>query len=145
MNRRYTSSQKMNPSGCSWRQRSPKMTDIKNSKVTYGGFRRDQRYAYATVETLIVWTESTESNGTDMALSFQEAEGCAAIWLAWLADDPIILVGCCEFQADGLSHREFVSKAQQHLLTLGGPGKSLKLLLSVAQPFYRVLIYRMFI
>lgn len=28
-------------------------------------------------ETLIVWTES---NGTDMALSFQEAEGCAAIW-----------------------------------------------------------------
>ncbi|KAF4215493.1 hypothetical protein CNMCM8980_007061 [Aspergillus fumigatiaffinis] len=28
-------------------------------------------------ETLIVWTEP---NGTDMALSFQEAEGCAAIW-----------------------------------------------------------------
>ncbi|KAK9859560.1 hypothetical protein MYU51_013655 [Penicillium brevicompactum] len=28
-------------------------------------------------ETLIVWTES---NGTDMALSFQEAEGCAVIW-----------------------------------------------------------------
>ncbi|KAI9752655.1 MAG: hypothetical protein M4579_005549 [Chaenotheca gracillima] len=28
-------------------------------------------------DTLIVWTES---NGTDMALSFQEAEGCAAIW-----------------------------------------------------------------
>lgn len=27
-------------------------------------------------ETLIVWTEP---NGTDMALSFQEAEGCAAI------------------------------------------------------------------
>lgn len=30
-----------------------------------------------TTETLIVWTEP---NGTDMALSFQEAEGCAAIW-----------------------------------------------------------------
>ena len=30
------------------------------------------------IDTLIVWTES---NGTDMALSFQEAEGCAAIWL----------------------------------------------------------------
>ncbi|RHZ74226.1 hypothetical protein CDV55_105636 [Aspergillus turcosus] len=29
------------------------------------------------VTTLIVWTEP---NGTDMALSFQEAEGCAAIW-----------------------------------------------------------------
>ncbi|KAH8702408.1 putative DUF625 domain protein [Talaromyces proteolyticus] len=28
-------------------------------------------------ETLIVWTET---NGTDMALSFQEADGCAAIW-----------------------------------------------------------------
>ena len=28
-------------------------------------------------ETLIVWTEQ---NGTDMALSFQEAEGCASIW-----------------------------------------------------------------
>lgn len=28
-------------------------------------------------ETLIVWTEP---NGVDMALSFQEAEGCAAIW-----------------------------------------------------------------
>lgn len=28
-------------------------------------------------ETLIVWTES---NGVDMALSFQEADGCAAIW-----------------------------------------------------------------
>jgi protein phosphatase-4 regulatory subunit 3 len=28
-------------------------------------------------ETLIVWTEA---NGTDMALSFQEPEGCAGIW-----------------------------------------------------------------
>lgn len=28
-------------------------------------------------ETLIVWTEG---NGVDMALSFQESEGCAAIW-----------------------------------------------------------------
>lgn len=28
-------------------------------------------------DTLIVWTES---NGTDMALSFQEADGCAVIW-----------------------------------------------------------------
>lgn len=29
------------------------------------------------IETLIVWTTS---NGTDMALSFQEADGCASIW-----------------------------------------------------------------
>lgn len=28
-------------------------------------------------ETLIVWTER---NGLDMALSFQEAEGCLVIW-----------------------------------------------------------------
>lgn len=33
--------------------------------------------AYEIIETLIVWTES---NGTDMALSFQEADGCAGIW-----------------------------------------------------------------
>jgi hypothetical protein len=29
-------------------------------------------------ETLIVWTEP--STGIDMALSFQEADGCAQIW-----------------------------------------------------------------
>ena len=44
-----------------------------------------------------MWTEST---GIDMALSFQEAEGCAAIW-------------------------DFVSKVQQHLLALGGPDDAL--------------------
>ncbi|GKT80110.1 hypothetical protein ColTof4_12533 [Colletotrichum tofieldiae] len=35
------------------------------------GFQKQQ-------ETLIVWTEP--SNGIDMALSFQEADGCALIW-----------------------------------------------------------------
>lgn len=34
------------------------------------------------IDTLIVWTEP---NGTDMALSFQEAEGCLVIW--WVSDD----------------------------------------------------------
>jgi protein phosphatase-4 regulatory subunit 3 len=48
-------------------------------------------------DTLIVWTEST---GVDMALSFQEAEGCAAIW-------------------------DFVSQVQSHLLALGGPDDAL--------------------
>ncbi|KAI5777665.1 component of IIS longevity pathway SMK-1-domain-containing protein [Geopyxis carbonaria] len=43
-------------------------------------------------ETLIVWTEP---QGTDMALSFQEPEGCAAIW-------------------------EFVSHVQSHLLSISG-------------------------
>ncbi|KAI9794139.1 MAG: Platinum sensitivity protein [Piccolia ochrophora] len=45
-------------------------------------------------DTLIVWTEP---NGTDMALSFQEAEGCATIW-------------------------EFVTNVQQQLSSLAGPG-----------------------
>ncbi|KAI9719629.1 MAG: hypothetical protein M1812_003400 [Candelaria pacifica] len=48
-------------------------------------------------DTLIVWTES---NGTDMALSFQEADGCAAIW-------------------------EFVSHVQQQLIALSGPDDAL--------------------
>lgn len=48
-------------------------------------------------ETLIVWTEQS---GTDMALSFQEAEGCAAVW-------------------------EFVSQVQQTLMALAGPDDAL--------------------
>ena len=48
-------------------------------------------------ETLIVWTEQT---GTDMALSFQEAEGCAAIW-------------------------KFVSQTQQHLQAISGQDDAL--------------------
>ncbi|KAL8921804.1 MAG: hypothetical protein Q9208_005561 [Pyrenodesmia sp. 3 TL-2023] len=48
-------------------------------------------------DTLIVWTETS---GTDMALSFQEAEGCAAIW-------------------------DFVSQVQQHLMALAGPDDAL--------------------
>ena len=53
---------------------------IRSSKVTWhqasmmGGAP-----AYTSSETLIVWTES---GGTDMALSFQESEGCASIWYA---------------------------------------------------------------
>ncbi|KIV80307.1 hypothetical protein PV11_07818 [Exophiala sideris] len=47
-------------------------------------------------DTLIVWTET---NGVDMALSFQEAEGCAVIW-------------------------EFVHQVQQQLLALPDDGLS---------------------
>ncbi|MCJ1379250.1 Platinum sensitivity protein [Xylographa soralifera] len=54
------------------------------------GFQKQQ-------DTLIVWTAN---NGTDMALSFQEAEGCAAIW-------------------------EFVSQVQAHLLAISGPDDAL--------------------
>lgn len=48
-------------------------------------------------ETLIVWTEA---NGVDMALSFQEAEGCSSIW-------------------------EFVSDVQSRLAALSGPDDGL--------------------
>ncbi|EDN06368.1 conserved hypothetical protein [Histoplasma mississippiense (nom. inval.)] len=48
-------------------------------------------------QTLIVWTEP---GGTDMALSFQEAEGCAVIW-------------------------EFVSNVQRQMLAFTGPDDSL--------------------
>lgn len=49
---------------------------IKNNKV----WARDGLPADTPLiqpDTLIVWTEQ---NGTDMALSFQEPEGCASIW-----------------------------------------------------------------
>lgn len=52
------------------------MMDIKNNKVTNDALRI-QTTANALIDTLIVWTET---NGTDMALSFQEADGCAVIW-----------------------------------------------------------------
>ncbi|KAJ5040454.1 uncharacterized protein L3040_006110 [Drepanopeziza brunnea f. sp. 'multigermtubi'] len=49
-------------------------------------------------DTLIVWTEPTTS--VDMALSFQESEGCATIW-------------------------KFVNNIQQQLLAIGGPDDAL--------------------
>ncbi|KAL5337143.1 component of IIS longevity pathway SMK-1-domain-containing protein [Aspergillus crustosus] len=55
-----------------------------------GGYQKQQ-------DTLIVWTEP---NQTDMALSFQEAEGCAVIW-------------------------NFVNSVQQHLLTLAAADDAL--------------------
>ncbi|KAI9832190.1 MAG: hypothetical protein M1819_004542 [Sarea resinae] len=48
-------------------------------------------------DTLIVWTEA---NGTDMALSFQEAEGCATIW-------------------------DFISQVTQQLIAISGPDDAL--------------------
>jgi hypothetical protein len=53
---------------------------IKSNKVGSGGGMGDNEIGLAltfVLETLIVWTEA---GGTDMALSFQEPEGCAAIW-----------------------------------------------------------------
>ncbi|KAJ5794856.1 hypothetical protein N7457_001455 [Penicillium paradoxum] len=59
------------------------------------GYQKQQ--ASRDTETLIVWTEQ---NGTDMALSFQEAEGCAVIW-------------------------DFVNAVQQHLLSLNSADDAL--------------------
>ena len=50
--------------------------DIRNNKVIVVALEASKEADQET-DTLIVWTAS---NGTDMALSFQEAEGCAAIW-----------------------------------------------------------------
>lgn len=71
---------------------------------------------HTSIETLIVWTES---GGPDMALSFQESEGCASIWQVHgqLGYDD-------ESHTDATIHRDFVSRVQQHLLSLG-PGKSI--------------------
>ncbi len=59
------------------------MADIKNSKVGFFAHTVPRVHlvfadtACPMLDTLIVWTEP---NQTDMALSFQEAEGCAVIW-----------------------------------------------------------------
>lgn len=47
------------------------------------------------IDTLIVWTELS---GTDMALSFQEADGCSAIWWVRLLMSQPILMGNKKFK-----------------------------------------------
>ncbi|KAJ5576004.1 hypothetical protein N7535_002930 [Penicillium sp. DV-2018c] len=63
--------------------------DLPNRRLLETRITKDDGYQKQQ-ETLIVWTEP---NGTDMALSFQEAEGCAVIW-------------------------DFVNTVQQHLLSI---------------------------
>ncbi|KAH8719295.1 component of IIS longevity pathway SMK-1-domain-containing protein [Phaeosphaeriaceae sp. PMI808] len=56
----------------------PKTMAIKNSKVRRAPPSLTARQLMKKkTDTLIVWTEQ---NGTDMALSFQEPEGCTSIW-----------------------------------------------------------------
>lgn len=43
----------------------------------YALLRAELTWTFCFADTLIVWTDV---NSVDMALSFQEAEGCAAIW-----------------------------------------------------------------
>jgi len=51
-------------------EEDPQRTLLETRITKDDGYQKQQ-------DTLIVWTES---NGVDMALSFQEAEGCAGIW-----------------------------------------------------------------
>jgi protein phosphatase-4 regulatory subunit 3 len=48
----------------------PERTLLETKITREDGYQKQQ-------DTLIVWTEASV---TDMALSFQEAEGCSAIW-----------------------------------------------------------------
>jgi hypothetical protein len=66
---------------CSWRPEYAKKMASRSSKVHSSDTTCElsPRLTLSS-DTLIVWTEP--SNSTDMALSFQEAEGCAVIWLA---------------------------------------------------------------
>ncbi|PGH30421.1 hypothetical protein GX50_06826 [[Emmonsia] crescens] len=70
--------------------------DVPDRMLLESRIRRDDGYQKQQ-ETLIVWTEPS---GTDMALSFQEAEGCAVIW-------------------------EFVSNVQRQMIAFTGPDDSL--------------------
>jgi hypothetical protein len=53
------------------------MMDTRSNKVNGSQWYYENADLTTQTDTLIVWTES---NGTDMALSFQEADGCAVIW-----------------------------------------------------------------
>lgn len=64
-------------------------------------------------DTLIVWTEP--SNSVDMALSFQEAEGCAVIWL-------VLRLLLPRRRGANEWNRKFVHNVQQQLLAIAGPG-----------------------
>lgn len=89
------------------------MTLIKNNKVGVDALRGDYWLRIVT-ETLIVWTEP---NGTDMALSFQEAEGCSAIW-------SVSIFKISTRRADD-DPRDFLSQVQQQLMAMAGPGNCL--------------------
>lgn len=68
-----------------------------------------------------MWTEPT---GTDMALSFQEAEGCSAIWYDGYTSRDIDEAGLsCVLTANFIC-REFVSQVQAQLVSVAGPGMS---------------------
>ena len=78
MSPEYTSNRRTNQIAYFWRRKSQKKMGSRSNRVIMRAGWGKQK-ADAGTATLIVWTES----GTDMALSFQEGEGCAAIWSVW--------------------------------------------------------------
>jgi protein phosphatase 4 regulatory subunit 3 len=67
--------------------------DSRNNKASFWKDKLSLQNSLLTLatDTLIVWQEP--GSGIDMALSFQEAEGCALIWLVALGMSHIILDG----------------------------------------------------
>lgn len=68
-------------------------------------------------DTLIVWTEP--SNGVDMALSFQEGEGCAMIWSVLPSS---LCANMLNRHLTDMRRRKFVNNVQQTFQSAIGPG-----------------------
>lgn len=74
--------------------------DTRNSKVNaHGENEKVGMGAHMDTDTLIVWTETS---GVDMALSFQEAEGCATIWLVLNNPEYCVYIGLVKEDAYGI-------------------------------------------
>lgn len=112
--RESSCSRKTSPVGRFSRRGYQRTMDIRSSRVRisrFAGWRMLRMFSLTMgTDTLIVWTEP---NGTDMALSFQEAEGCGAIWC-----DAIALSSCARL----IRGRDFVNEVQQRLMVVAGPG-----------------------
>lgn len=73
--------------------------------------RRKFLLTLTRIDTLIVWTEPT--TGLDMALSFQEAEGCLMIWyVVVVSPSP---TGNDAWTQQLTIHRNFISEVQQSI------------------------------
>lgn len=117
---------KMSPQGHYWRPRYLATMAIKNNRVcTRARTGRGRNVIDAPTDTLIVWTEPS---GVDMALSFQEADGCSQIWyVSTLQSLPRSLAMRCLCISSmmvwvdrGLMRRrrDFVSEVQQRLVAM---------------------------
>lgn len=100
---------KISPVAPSLKLEFAKRMGFTNSKVRYQLYtpvpRTLANRIEMSAETLIVWTEPT--NGVDMALSFQEAEGCGMIWLVFVLNHRYKIL------AANKSRRKFINSIQQ--------------------------------